>query len=158
VYNQFAKEGHTGGKDANPGYGGPAMTALLEIAHFESEKWVVEYGCEQGKLAKLVLLSIGNNTNIFWRGIDQSPPKMVEAIQKCGVNTFGSQRCMIKWLKGCHPNQLTVEPGSVDPFLSTYCLDLLSKEDMLYHILDLAQQSLHPEKGLLLMLAGITWG
>ncbi len=63
---------------------------------------------------------------------------------------------MIEWLDGGDPNQLTVEPGSVDRFVSTYCLDLLSEEDM-YDVLDLAQRSLHPEKGLLL-LAGITWG
>jgi hypothetical protein len=81
---------------------------------------------------------------------------MVEDFKKRCVDTFGSERCMIEWLEGGDPNQLTVEPGSVDRFVSTYCLDLLSEEDM-YDVLDLAQRSLHQENGLLL-LAGITWG
>ena len=51
----------------------------------------------------------------------------------------------------------TVEPRKkVDRFVSTYCLDLLSEDDM-DGVLTLAQRSLEPRGGLLL-LAGITWG
>ena len=49
-----------------------------------------------------------------------------------------------------------MKPRSVDRFVSTYCLDLMSEDDM-YRVLDLAEGSLKPDTGLLL-LAGITWG
>merc|ERR1712032_1623495 len=46
--------------------------------------------------------------------------------------------------------------GSFDRIVSTYCLDLLSEQDM-YTFLDMARQKLDPDSGMLL-LAGITWG
>jgi hypothetical protein len=53
-------------------------------------------------------------------------------------------------LEGGDPTGEAVKPQSVDRFVSAYCLDLLSENDM-YEVLDLAQQSLHPERGLLLL-------
>jgi SAM-dependent methyltransferase len=167
VYDRFAEEGHaTGGKDADSGYGGPAVAALLEIADFESAKTVLDYGCGQGKLAELVLkkkfASLHNQTTtttatpLQWRGIDQSP-QMVERFREscCDDDTFGTS-CTVELLESGDPNDVSFERHSVDRFVSTYCLDLLSEEDM-YKVLDLAHNSLHPERGLLL-LAGITWG
>ena len=34
VYNGFAEVDHTGGKDVGSGYGGPAISALLDMANF----------------------------------------------------------------------------------------------------------------------------
>lgn len=155
VYDKFAaqKQGHIGGTDAGSGYGGPAVSALLEMANFEQASVVLDYGCGQGKLAELVLNRLPNGHLLFWRGVDQSPGMVSRFRERC-VNKFGSKRCSIELV----PNEmnLLVDPHSVDRFVSTYCLDLLSEEDM-YKVLDLAQESLKPETGLLL-LAGITHG
>ena len=72
VYDKFATQGHVGGKDADSGYGGPAVSALLEMADFENAESVVDYGCGQGKLCELALSS-SQNDKLFWQGIDQSP-------------------------------------------------------------------------------------
>ena len=156
VYNKFAVEGHAGGKDADSGYGGPAITALIEMADFESANVVLDYGCGQGKLAELIFSTLPSATtnNLQWRGIDQSP-KMAQRFQeRCGK----FEGCSVELLESGDPNDVSVETmkKSVDRFVSTYCLDLLSEEDM-YKVLDLAQKTLHPERGLFL-LAGITWG
>jgi SAM-dependent methyltransferase len=156
VYDAFAEQGHKqAGKDADSGYGGPAVTALLEVADFGSAAQVLDYGCGQGKLAELVLSCKTKNTSVFWRGIDQSP-KMVQGFQQRCVEKFGSDRCSIELLENGDPTEIQVTPKSVDRFVSTYCLDLLSEEDM-YKVLDLAEQCLDPDRGLLL-LAGISWG
>jgi SAM-dependent methyltransferase len=161
VYDRFAEEGHaTGGKDADSGYGGPAVTAMLEMADFESANTVLDYGCGQGKLAELVFKkkssSLHNPTTpLQWRGIDQSPEMVERFRESCCHDKFGNG-CTVELLESGDPNDVSCELHSVDRFVSTYCLDLLSEEDM-YKVLDLAQKSLHPERGLLL-LAGITWG
>ena len=44
------------------------------MADFENAKYVLDYGCGQGKLAELVLGEIQkNNKDLYWKGIDQSP-------------------------------------------------------------------------------------
>jgi SAM-dependent methyltransferase len=74
VYDMFAEEGHAVGKDADSGYGGPAILALLELADFDTGGNVLDYGCGQGKLAELVLQKCHQTKQqLFWRGIDQSP-------------------------------------------------------------------------------------
>ena len=157
VYNGFAeKQDHVGGNDVESGYGGPAITALLEMADFESSHAVLEYGTGQGKLAELVLKKETTPLTLFWRGIDQSP-KMVEGFQQRCVDQFGTERCSIELLESGDPSDVTIESkNTVDRFVSTYCLDLMSEEDM-YKVLDLAESCLCPETGILL-LAGITWG
>lgn len=198
VYDGFATNNHKqGGKDADSGYGGPAVTALLELAHFETAETVLDYGCGQGKLAELILSSYNDNdtagkddavaghkkeSSFVWRGVDQSP-KMVAAFQKrcCGVveknssssnnnnngngsssssnssSRFGPNiKCTVELLESGEPLDVNVREKSIDRFVSTYCLDLLSEEDM-YKMLDLAETSLDPQEGLLLV-AGITWG
>ena len=151
VYDGFAVKGHAGGRDASSGYGGPAVRALLTLAAFAEAKSVLDYGCGQGKLAELVLSS---HPELKWRGVDQSPMMIDKAKEK--LARFGP-RCSLELLASGDPATLEVPPsGSVDRFVSTYVLDLLSERDM-NAVLDTAQASLHPERGLLL-LAGITWG
>ena len=150
VYDRFAEKGHIGGKDSSSGYGGPAVQAMLMMAAFSEAKCVIDYGCGQGKLAEVVL---AQQPQLRWRGIDQSP-KMVDRAQE-RLRIFG-ERAKIELLPSGAPEDVAIAPGSVDRFVSTYVLDLLSERDM-YAVLDKAQQSLHPERGLLL-LAGITWG
>jgi len=150
VYDGFAVKGHIGGKDASSGYGGPAVQALLAMAAFAEAKSVLDYGCGQGKLAELVLDSYPELT---WHGIDQSP-LMVQRCQE-RLHKFG-RRGSVELLESGEPADVAIEPSSVDRVVSTYCLDLLSERDM-YGVLDVAQRSLHPDRGLLL-LGGITWG
>ena len=154
VYDGFAIQGHsTGGKDADSGYGGPAVSALLEIANFDAAKSVLDFGCGQGKLCELVLK---NYPDLFWRGVDQSP-EMVKGFQTRCVDKFGENRCSVELLENGDPASVpVVNPHSVDRFVSTYCLDLLSEKDM-FEVLSLAEKCLQPDSGRLL-LAGITWG
>jgi phospholipid N-methyltransferase len=155
VYDKYAeKTDLRSGQDAASGYGGPAVSALLNMADFDSATKVLEYGTGQGKLAELVLNS-NPDSSLFWQGIDQSP-NMVKGFQQRCVATFGPERCAIDFLESGNPSDVKVEPGTYDRFVSTYVLDLMSEEDM-YKVLDLAETSLCPDKGMLL-LAGITWG
>lgn len=188
VYNGFAEVDHTGGKDVGSGYGGPAISALLDMANFPrlsnnspgANCNVVDYGVGQGKLAELVLSASSTDMHassqqscIRWTGIDQSP-LMVEAARKRlqqyigdangtkddreEENSSGGGIVSIELLESGNPTDIipSIERHSVQRFVSTYCLDLLSEDDM-YRVLDEAEYCLDPEEGLLL-LAGITWG
>ena len=150
VYDRFAVTGYVGGKDASSGYGGPAVAAMLRMADFESATEVLDYGPGAGKLAELVLARC---PELRWRGVDQSPQMVESASER--LFSFGD-RARIELLEDGDPSAVVAAPGSVDRFVSTYCLDLLAEKDM-YAVLDLAERSLDQEKGLLL-LAGITWG
>ena len=198
VYNAFAEVDHTGGKDVGSGYGGPAISALLDMANFPrlsndcagATYNVVDYGVGQGKLAELVLSASSTDMHaspqqssvtdarqqqqhpIRWRGIDQSP-LMVEAARRrlqqyigdangteddCEKENSSGGIVSIELLESGNPTDIipSIERHSVQRFVSTYCLDLLSEDDM-YKVLDVAEHCLDPEEGLLL-LAGITWG
>ena len=150
VYDGFAVTGHVGGKDASSGYGGPAVAALLRLAAFASATSVLDYGCGAGKLAEVALSRHGH---LRYRGIDQSPQMVLSASERLNPHR---DRAQVELLADGEPSAVDVAPGSVDRFVSTYCLDLLAEEDM-YAVLDLAEHSLNKESGLLL-LAGITWG
>uniref|UniRef100_A0A7S1ZB89 Methyltransferase domain-containing protein n=1 Tax=Trieres chinensis TaxID=1514140 RepID=A0A7S1ZB89_TRICV len=160
VYDGFAATGHAGGKDASSGYGGPAIRALLSLASFSDPDachTVMDYGCGQGKLAELVLrdpASAQSNPDMKWRCIDQSPAMIEKARER--LRPFGEDRSSVEWLESGEPGDVRAEDGSVDRFVSTYCLDLLSESDM-YGVLDLAERVLRPESGQII-LAGITWG
>jgi len=181
IYNKFALSGHIGGKDASSGYGGPAIKALLSLATFakcdekanevddiyqkptdknlKNIQRVLDYGCGQGKLAEHVFDTIPTSTTkIHWHGIDQSP-EMVNKFQQ-RLKRFDANdgiRTTSYLLTDGDPSQLyqRIPPNSYDVFVSTYCLDLLSEEDM-YSVLSLAQHCLCVEGKLL--LAGITYG
>jgi len=174
VYDAFAQKDDTvAGKDVDSGYGGPAVTALIEMADFGRAKTVLEYGCGQGKLVELVFRQLqeqsekngeSDKKSLFWRGIDQSPDMIRRFEERNGNHKEGdndgkgfSYICRAELLESGDPCDVEIlKPKSYDRFVSTYCLDLLSEEDM-YKVLDLAESSLHPETGRLL-LAGITWG
>jgi len=181
VYNKYAeKDDNVGGKDVESGYGGPAVTALIEMAEFDTARTVLEYGCGQGKLMELVSSKLrqvqqeqthnndddddDQSNNLIWRGIDQSP-SMIERFLKRnnnsnienGTSSSIYYTSIAELLDSGNPDDVEIEePYSYDRFVSTYCLDLLSEEDM-YKVLDLAERSLDQKKGKLL-LAGITWG
>ena len=150
VYDEFAVGGHVGGKDASSGYGGPAVSALLSMAAFANATTVMDYGCGAGKLAELTL---GRYEHLYWRGMDQSPKIVLSATER--LHRFGA-RAQVELLEDGEPSAVEVAPHSVDRFVSTYCLDLMAERDI-YAVLDLAERSLEPSEGLLL-LAGITWG
>jgi len=149
VYDNFAVTGHAGGRDASSGYGGPAVKALLTMAAFSQAKTVLDFGCGAGKLAELVL---EQQPDLQWRGVDQSKLMVKAARQR--LARFGD-RVNIEYLERGEPRDLEMAPASVDRFVSTYCLDLMSEDDM-FAVLDQAQHSLRPSG--LLLLAGITWG
>ncbi|KAL7576953.1 hypothetical protein ACA910_006709 [Epithemia clementina (nom. ined.)] len=81
---------------------------------------------------------------------------MVQQFKERCIGKFGPEQCSIDLLENGNPSDVVVVPKSVDRFVSTYVLDLMSEEDM-YKVFDLAEQCLCPDNGLLL-LAGITWG
>lgn len=184
IYNKFAIEGHIGGKDASSGYGGPAVKSLLSMADFgvcdpddigqgdgdgtsdvEVQR-VFEYGCGQGKLAELVLgmnpanenANANANANIHWHGVDQSPEMVSKFQQRLKSVQSSSSSSSVTLMKNGNPNSLiqTVPANHYHRFVSTYCLDLLSEEDM-HSVLTLAEHCLRPKDGKLL-LAGITYG
>ena len=154
VYDGFARKGHIGGRDASGGYGGPAVQALLSMACFaQSTQGVFEFGCGQGKLADLVL---ERHPTLRWSSVDQSP-EMV-ALARKNLQRHGEQ-FRVDLLPSGNPAEdvrTAPTPGSVDRYVSTYVLDLLSEEDM-YAVLSDAERRLDKQRGLLL-LAGITWG
>lgn len=168
VYNRFAeKDDRVGGKDVDSGYGGPAVTALVEMADFEKARKVLEYGCGQGKLVELLFSKLrkqrrrhdgdDDDNDLSWRGIDQSPKMIQRFIERNGKSADAYGTCTAELLESGDPDGVTLEePQSYDRFVSTYCLDLLSEEDI-YKVLDLAERSLDPQEGRIL-LAGITWG
>lgn len=150
VYEGFAAKGHIGGKDASSGYGGPAVSALLQMAAFSQASNVLDYGCGSAKLAEVVL---ADHPTLSWRGVDQCPLMVSQANERLQRFGPGSRAELVA---DGEPASVRVDAGSVDRFVSTYCLDLLAEEDM-YAVLDLAQRCLHPTRGVLL-LSGITWG
>jgi len=167
VYNRFADKDHKiGGKDVDSGYGGPAVTALVEMAEFDKARTVLEYGCGQGKLVELVFSKLQQQQHydkkLSWRGIDQSPSMIKRILERNLGNVNGTSvnvgcTCTAELLESGDPDNVVIEGSQkYDRFVSTYCLDLLSEEDM-YKVLDLAERSLDRQNGKLL-LAGITWG
>eukprot|EP00927_Polykrikos_kofoidii_P052452 TRINITY_DN46300_c0_g1_i1.p1 TRINITY_DN46300_c0_g1~~TRINITY_DN46300_c0_g1_i1.p1 ORF type:complete len:264 (-),score=28.46 TRINITY_DN46300_c0_g1_i1:93-884(-) len=153
VYNNFAKKGHhTAGKDAGGGYGGPAVTALLSMGAFEEASSVFDYGCGQCKLAEVVL---GQHPHLRWHGIDQCEEMIKLARER--LTSFGETATCEHIPDGdSHEVAASLLPGSFDRFVSTYCLDLMSEDDI-FAVIDAAHKALNPDKGVLL-LAGITWG
>jgi SAM-dependent methyltransferase len=158
VYDRLAEKGHTGGIDASSGYGGQVVEALVEIADFSSAKRVLDYGCGQGKLAEHILSSaeLCGVGGIQWHGVDQSPLMVDKFRERCCANSrWPGGDCTVELLvNGDVANVAKME--TVDRFVSTYCLDLLSEEDI-YKVLDFAEEVLDPQDGRLL-LVGITRG
>uniref|UniRef100_A0A7R9WM31 Methyltransferase domain-containing protein n=1 Tax=Craspedostauros australis TaxID=1486917 RepID=A0A7R9WM31_9STRA len=123
VYDSFAVHQHeTAGKDAASGYGGPAITALLQMADMDHATNVLEFGCGSGKLAELVLSRRQEDANgssygdasserlsskqpIHWKGIDQSP-EMIKGFQERCVDVFGADVCSVEYLEGGDPSQM----------------------------------------------------
>ena len=149
MYDGFARSGHkTAGRDAAGGYGGPAVQALLAMAMLGNARTVIDYGCGQAKLAELALAA---HPKLSWHGIDASSLQIDAAKQR--MENFRS-RFSVDLLPSGDPAEAPLREA--DRFISTYCLDLLSEDDM-YAVLELARRTLHPKRGLLL-LSGITWG
>mmetsp|Transcript_62966 Transcript_62966/g.174536 ORF Transcript_62966/g.174536 Transcript_62966/m.174536 type:complete len:234 (+) Transcript_62966:80-781(+) len=144
VYDGFARRGHhTAGKDAAGGYGGPAVTALLSMAGFDDTETVFDYGCGQCKLAELVL---SRHPQLRWHGVDLSS-EMVK-LGRERMKSFGDRLVCEHVPHG--------DPSAVAAALPEGTVDLMSEEDM-FAVLEAAEKSLHPDRGLLLV-AGITWG
>ena len=169
IYNEYAQQSdHFAGNDATSGYGGPAVQALMKMADIgvdpqttdsDSVQQILDYGCGRGKLAEHVFQSLPNEAQkIHWHGVDQSP-LMIEKFQE-RMNRYENDQfhSTSHFMEDGNPlSMISILPGKhYDRFVSTYCLDLLSEEDM-YSVLALAEHCLHPTKGILL-LAGITYG
>lgn len=181
VYNKFAVSGHIGGKDSSEssGYGGPAVKALVEMAGFgktscvegkaSSIQKVFDYGCGQGKLAEYVLSIMEDETNnevsesltgpnsVKWHGVDQSPEMIARFKERFYSCASKKMEASCEYIANGDAAKLlsTIPTNSYDRFISTYCLDLLSEEDM-YKVLTLAEHLIHPEGEII--LAGITYG
>ena len=130
---------------------------------------MLDYGCGQGKLAELVFQSYPYpNSKLQWYGVDQSSKMVTKAKERLSKfdNNKSNNKYDILLLPNGEPttiltdkdifHDITQPTKSIDRFISTYCLDLLSENDI-YKVLHVAQSLLHPKDGLLI-LSGITWG
>jgi SAM-dependent methyltransferase len=126
-----------------------ALDALIARAAFERAGAVLEFGCGTGRLAAR-LLGERLPAEARYRGLDVSP-RMV-GLARAAVAPWGD-RARVDLADGSM--RLPVEPASVDRFLGTYVLDLLSPEDAAL-LLEEAHRALRT--GGLLALASLTPG
>jgi ubiquinone/menaquinone biosynthesis C-methylase UbiE len=98
------------------------LTAHAELEHARS---VFEFGCGTGRLAEL-LLEHHLPERARYQAVDLSP-RMV-ALARKRLERFGP-RVSVRLTEG--ETHLDLMPATVDRFLSTYVLDLLSSSDIL---------------------------
>jgi len=130
-------------------YEDPAVSNMLTHAAFESAEAVFEFGCGTGRLARRLLEEL-LPPSATYQGIDVSET-MVSLAQRA-LAPFG-ERAQVQLSSG--EVYLEIDDASMDRFLSTYVLDLLSEEDILA-LLEEASRILVP--GGLLCLTGLTKG
>jgi ubiquinone/menaquinone biosynthesis C-methylase UbiE len=126
-----------------------ARAELIAHADLEHARSVFEFGCGTGRFAEL-LLEHHLPESSRYQAVDLSPRMVALARKRLG--RFGS-RVTIGLTEG--EIQLDLRPATVDRFLSTYVLDLLSSSDILALIAE-ARRVLTPHG--LLGLISLTHG
>ena len=106
-------------------YEDAAVADLIEHLALAQANFVIEFGCGTGLLAES-LLAHHLSVNAQYLAVDLSPT-MVALTQK-RLSKFGL-RAKVLLTQG--QAQLSIPPNSADRFLSTYVLDLLTKDDIL---------------------------
>mmetsp|Transcript_40691 Transcript_40691/g.77711 ORF Transcript_40691/g.77711 Transcript_40691/m.77711 type:complete len:268 (-) Transcript_40691:108-911(-) len=140
--------------DSESSYGGPATELLIESSSLqEANDCVLEFGHGSGALAQRLFARDILQSQVKYIGVDQSNTMAKIAGQKLKSYTG---RVELRISNGS-PVESTrdLADGSVDRFISTYVLDLLSEEDV-YAVIMEARRVLKPDG--LLCLTGITYG
>lgn len=139
-------------RDSSSVYGGPATQALLQAADLAAVNSVFEFGSGSGGLADLLLSSV-LHCQCQYYAVDQSPVQVGLTQQR--MKQYGA-RAQVHVVSGS-PSQAAADlpDASVDAFISTYVLDILSDEDI-DAVLTLAYRLLRP--GGQLCLIGLTYG
>jgi len=140
-------------RDSESVYGGPATEALLAATDFSNARRVFEFGHGSGRLAARLLRQY-LPADCSYVGVDQS--EVMHGLASQRLAPFSDRVELLLVSDGepstCAPH---IPDGSVDVFVSTYVLDLLSDEDTA-KVLDLAARLLKPEGQL--ALTGLTFG
>lgn len=138
-----------GAKQDKQFYEKSAINELVKHGGFIEAKNVIEFGCGTGKLAFYLLNNVLPN-NCQYTGFDISQT-MVDLCRKNIALFSGRARCY----ESLGEPIINLPDNSVDHFVSTYVLDLLSEEDI-HALLNSAYNILSPRG--YLCLAGITHG
>ena len=111
-------------QDTQAYYENPAIDELLKFADLDQATSVFEFGYGTGRLAKRLLTENPSLTARYY-GVDLSSTMFQLAKQR--LSEFG-ERVQISLSDGSP--KLDISGGSMDRFLSSYVLDLLSLEDI----------------------------
>ena len=146
-----------GANDAESGYGGPTARTVSALGKFSTALSVVEFGCGRGKLAGSLLRNVLPDEARYLM-VDQSETMARNAREN--TSGFGPWRVSVLHIPSGAPMEVLVSKpelaGAVDRFVSCYCLDLLSDDDVA-EVMRLAHEVLRAGEGRL-VLAGITYG
>lgn len=143
-YDQFGSK-----QDKQKYYEDIALAELLEYARFDTAQSVAEFGCGTGRFAEELLARRLPHDATYW-GCDVSGT-MIRLSQK-RLSHFEDRATL--WNSSGEVT-LPLKNKSVDRFVSTYVLDILSSEEI-HAVMDEAGRVL--EKDGLLCLTGLTHG
>ena len=143
LYDAFGSK-----QDRAARYEDPALDKLLEHAHFDKARAVFELGPGTGRFAQNLLKNYLPKTATY-TGVDLSSTMV--ALTKERLAPF-ADRVEVRQSDGAL--SFDERDASVDRFVATYVLDLLTKEDI-HAVLAEAYRLLEP--GGLLCLAGLTY-
>ncbi len=101
-----------------------AISDMIAHAAFETARFVLEFGCGTGRLAK-ILLDHHLPDEARYLGIDVSSTMV--SLARTLLAPFG-ERAQVR-LSGGEP-RLDADSGVIDRFVATYVLDLLSDDDI----------------------------
>ncbi len=101
-----------------------ALSDMIAHAAFETARFVLEFGCGTGRLAK-TLLEHHLPQEALYLGIDVSSTMV--SLARTQLAPFG-QRAQVRLSEG--GMRLGVTSGVTDRFVATYVLDLLSDDDI----------------------------
>lgn len=111
-------------QDGQSYYEDPAFDLLIQNANLDQAEEIVELGCGTGWLAKR-LLADQLPRNARYHGIDLSPTMVQITLERLAEY---SHRVEVKVSDGSP--RFDIPDQSMDCFLSTYVLDILSSEDI----------------------------
>jgi ubiquinone/menaquinone biosynthesis C-methylase UbiE len=118
-YDKFGKK-----QDTQGFYENPALDDLISHANFQEAQQVFEFGCGTGKLAER-LLEKHLSSSARYLGCDVSSTMINLATQR--LEPYAERA---KVLRSDGSVRFPLPDHSVDHVISTYVLDLLSKEDI----------------------------
>eukprot|EP00240_Pyramimonas_obovata_P012563 CAMPEP_0118956844 /NCGR_PEP_ID=MMETSP1169-20130426/61791_1 /TAXON_ID=36882 /ORGANISM="Pyramimonas obovata, Strain CCMP722" /LENGTH=254 /DNA_ID=CAMNT_0006904893 /DNA_START=673 /DNA_END=1437 /DNA_ORIENTATION=- len=149
VYDKFGSKAN----DAESAYGSPTTELLIELSRLEEAEQLVEFGHGSGAFAYRLFERNLLPPSCQYTGVDQSTTMADRAAAK--LHPY-KDRVELRLTNGAPADGTKhLADASVDRYISTYVLDLLSEEDVL-EVLEEARRLLRPEG--LLCVCGITYG